>query len=116
MTIADSAGSRHSDSVSGSTVPGPPYAGDSLLQSVSHRFPGGGAGSGSGAGLKCSVLSKLNKSSRSSPAGRKYRGKTHPAPSATPARCGENRRSRGRPGRGRPRSASGAASSVAARG
>src|SRR5438874_10989312 len=61
----DSAGKSHCSSVASAIESAPPYRGASLVQSVSHLKPDGGASNGSAAGFKICRSPKFTMSRRS---------------------------------------------------
>jgi len=93
----DSAGKTHCSSVASAIESAPPYRGASLVQSVFHLKPDGGASKGSPAGFKICRSPKFTMSRRSSFSSEKYlRTKLagpRTAPSIPPELCSRNRES-----------------------
>src|SRR5471032_2258919 len=83
--IAASAGSNHRSSVTTGACFVPPYRGDSLVQSVLHSKPSGGASNGSGAGLRSCRSPRFTTSKRSSFFSAKKRKTKLEAPSTAPS-------------------------------
>src|SRR5215217_4049364 len=93
----DSLGTSHCSSVASAIESAPPYRGESLVQSVSHLKPEGGASKGSAAGFKNCRSPRLMRSKRSSFCFEKYlrtklAGPRTP-PSIPPELCSRNRES-----------------------